>query len=221
MKTIKVSLTCILYTLISACDFHEETNSPKLKITPEIQQQLDHFQKQKHRFEFSGCSFKYNDKEFNLNTPIDKVIEILGPYEKRTNASDQETSYTWINKKISIFSNNSSKTISSLEVRLFVLEKLGKQTKETDFYILIEGVPIDSKTTMGNFVNTSHFSFNDFLINNHGYEYINSNCPTPVSYLFISDVNFSYIGNGHVRIKDKPDFETTYPVDFFHISAHE
>lgn len=221
MKIIKASLTLMLLLPISACDFSENSSEPKAKLTPEAQQQLATFQKQVHRFEFSGCIIKYNDKEFDLNTSIDTIIEILGPFDRRIATNKDRTSYSWIDNKITIFEENASKKLTAFAVDLFLMDMLNIQTEKTDFYILIDGIPLDSKITMGEFIANSTYDLKDFYIDNHSYKYIKTQCNIPIKYFFLTDVDFSHTGAGHLTIQDGPDFSETYPVKSFQVSRHK
>lgn len=215
-----LQLTFVTFLTIS-CDENMGKSASKLKITPETQQALTEFHKQDHRFEFNNCIIKYNDKEFDLNTSIDTIIEILGPFDRRIATNKDRTSYSWIDNKITIFEENASKKLTAFAVDLFLMDMLDIQTEKTDFYILIDGIPLDSKITMGEFIANSTYDLKDFYIDNHSYKHIKTQCNIPIKYFFLTDVDFSRTGAGHLTIQDGPDFSQTYPVKSFQVSRHK
>lgn len=216
MNTIKKIILSIVFLLV-ACDAPIDIPTTKFKDTPGARKMLADFAKQQHRFEFSGCDQIYNDKKFNPNMTLKKLEGIFGPYTNKEEANGyKNNAYFWFNGAMRVLENNKEKTISAIGVRFREISP-----KESPFYILVDGAPLNNNMTMGDFINNSHFDFVDFNISSRSYKIAYRKCVHPIQYHLSSKVNFSYIGNGHMRLKDKPNFETTFPVSSFEIYPYQ
>ena len=209
----KISIATAL--LLSACGAQTDVPTTQFKDTPETRKMLTDFAKQQHRFEFSGCDMKYNGALFNLNMSIQELSKVLGVHS-RISQTKKNNAYFWFDDVIKVLESKKNREISTLVIRLRKID-----TSNKPFYFLVDGAPLEKKMTMGDFLSISHYDFNDFLISNNSYKIIFDQCKHPVRYFMESKVNFSYIGYGHTRLKDKPDLDTTYPIKAFQISAHK
>lgn len=206
----------ILSLLITACDFFEDPSKPTLNLTPEIQKKLAAFQKQEHRFEFSGCSLSYNNNPINLKMSATELVEIFGKHNESKDVYGEEQLYLWFGGILKAYENNQTKTLSAITIAFSKMQEL-----DNSFHILIEGAPLNDQILMGDFVKSSIFDFSDFYIGNSSYELVFNECSKPISYHFISEVQFNYIGNGHARLKDRPKLEQTEKVTALEISYYD
>lgn len=202
--------------LTSACD--APLSTPKPKDTPETRKMLNAFAKQQHRFEFSGCDMQYNGEQFNINMSIQELKSVFGPTSRElpANARDKNNAYYWFDNKVRVLERKEEKILRTIGV-----EFRNTPPQDSPFLILIEGTPLDNVMTMGGFIENSTRNYGDFYISSSSYELKLPKCDHPIRYYFSSKVNFSYIGNGHMRLKDKPDFETTFPVSSFEIYPYK
>jgi len=182
--------------------------SSKVKDTPEVREMLSEFAQQEHRFEFKGCDLLYNGSKFNLKTSIDELEGIVGNYNMSDTAYGKKTIYYWLNELVNVYEYDESKELSSFTVYFSSIEP-----SEKPLVVLIEGVPITNRLKMHEFIENSNYSFSDFSIDDDGYRLDFSECSNALSYYFFSDVKYSYIGDGHARLRDKPILTETNVVE--------
>jgi hypothetical protein len=194
--------------MLTACSdekYDSNRTHSKVRETQETQAMLAEFRKQEHRFELNGCEFKYNGESFKLGSSTEKIKNLLGDASREIiEENGPRRIYFWNNDTIQMKVNDMT---TGLYVMTIELNKM-----DSSSYVLVEGVPLNNKLVMASFIGNSNFKFEDFYIGNTEYKYIYDHCNQPIEYLFFSDVNYTYIGDGHARLKDKIDFEKTGPV---------
>ena len=202
-------------SLLGACiddKYEKKYYNTNTQMTPEMRTKLSFFYKQEHRIEFNGCELIYNDITFKIGDDSSEIKGELGSPSTEVRSNNNRV-YYWISDAIGIRENLESNTIN-----LFLIDFKSDYFKGNEFYVLVEGIPLDKEMTMRQFVDSSHYEFDQFEFGNYSYEKTFQNCERPLVYSFYSNVRFNYIGEGHARLKGEPDLSDTSTIESLEVS---
>ena len=212
--------------LLMACNGKAQTSKNKAKDIPEVNKMLEAYHKQKHRLAFNGCEMTYNEKSFKLGMSVKKIKEIFGEYE-----TTDLGAIIYKNQGVVFATNEKNITLSSVINIVYIYmnttvsedykEKLKHKLNHKKDYFLLEGMPIDKKMRVMDFIANSEFSLHDFGVSNYGYE-LDYNCNgKKISYRLEADGLWLRKGVGHLTYKDKPNPENTNPFEMLYITEIE
>ena len=216
--------------LLMACNGKAQTSRNKAKNIPEVNKMLEAYHKQEHRLAFNGCEMTYNEKPFKLGMTVEELIQIFGQYNHFFRGF-----FIW--EKIGIVSSiNLDRLDEKLDLNkkttyIYVYmntvvddgykEKFKNELNHKKDFFLLEGMPIDKKMRVMDFIANSEFSLHDFGVSNYGYELDYTCNGKKIGYRLKADGLWLRKGTGHLTYKDKPNPENANPFEMLYITEIE
>lgn len=202
----------ILTLWICACNAPEQDISEPAsmaKNTSEVKKMIDVFDKQEHRIELNDCELLYNDKAFELGMSVRQLIGVFGPYDYFNRGY-----YVWEKAGVTFVEKIAEK--ENLEDKLGILKiflhtdvdfskfpNLKHESSINENIFLINGIPLDNKTTVQDLIDRSQYDYQDFQISSRSYEMTTECIRTGIKldYYFAASGGWNYGGGGHLQYK--------------------